>query len=172
MAVVYPLNLSATGKPPGSVGLNHSRLRKTSAPYTGVATSGDIMPFGFFKSSSIVYDIRVSVIDNSASTGAMDVGLYVATFANGGISLSATGGDIDLFASAFVINADIAWPGTSIFTESTTLNDTVHRALPLWDLLSANSSDPGVTYAIAGTLTATVDSSIDMLVDIFYTAGD
>lgn len=172
MATLWPLNLSSTGQPVGNVGLNHSRIRKTSAPYTGVAASSDIMPFGFFKSSSIVHDIRVSVVDNSATTGAMDVGLYVATFANGGVSLSATGGDVDLFATAFVINADIAYPGTSIFSESTTLSDTVARALPLWDLLSANTRDPGVIYAIAGTMTAAVDSSIDMLVDIFYTAGD
>jgi len=168
MANLFGTNLTATGQPPGTVSLNHSRRRITTCQYSGVGTAGqDVIVFGYNKSSDIVSSIRVSVVDNSATTGTMDVGLYTADFSNGGTVLTAV--DIDLFETTpFIINADIAYPGTEVIVEG---NDVTLRALPLWSV-AGQTSDPGVTYAICGTIAATIDSTIDMLVEIEYTAGD
>lgn len=169
MAFLYGSNLSSTGQPVGGVGFNHSRVRLTSFVYTGTPTDSDDLVFAIIKSNDRIKDIRVSCIDGSATAGAMNVGLWTFGFENGAATYTVA--DADLFASAFAINADIAYPGTSIFEEAGTLTIT-SRGLPAWDLLSANSSDPGGNYAIVGEISTTVDAEISLLVEVEYVAGD
>lgn len=167
MAVLYSSNVEA-GQPSGSSKLNHARARKTLARFSGVATINDIIVFGVFKGSDIIVDARCSIVDNAATLGTMDVGLYTVDYSNGATSLTVV--DIDLFETTpFVINADIAYPGTTLIAAA--LNPVTARVTPLWSLAGA-ASDLGKTYAFAGTIAATIDSTIDMLVEIDYVAGD
>jgi len=169
MALLFGDNLTEDGQPKGNVGLNHSRVRTTTFNYVGTPTDSDQLIFGFIKSTDRIKDIRVSVVDGSATAGAMNVGLWTATLANNSVSIAVD--DADLFASAFSINADVAYPGTSVFEESGTLT-IASRGKPAWDLLAANSEDPGVTYAIVGEISTTADAAVILLVEIEYAAGD
>lgn len=169
MAILFGDNLTEAGQPKGNVGFNHSRVRRTSMRYVGTPTDADDLVFGFIKSSDRIIDIRVSVVDGSATAGAMNVGLWTANLANDAVSLTVA--DADLFASAFAINADIAYPGTSVFEEAGTLT-IGSRGLPAWDLLSANAEDPGVTYAVVGEISTSADSAVILLVEIDYVAND
>lgn len=169
MSLLYGNNINSTGQPVGEVGFNHSRVRMTSSVYTGTPTDEDDIIFGFIKSSDRIKDIRVSCIDGSATAGAMNVGLWTADLSNNGVAI--TDADADLFAAAFAVNADIAYPGTSVFEAAGTLT-IASRGLPAWDLLSANSEDPGVTYAIVGEISTSADAAITLLTEIDYVAGD
>lgn len=173
MAYLYGSNLSATGQPLGNVGFNHSRLRQTSFVYTGTPTNADDLVIATIKSSDRIKDIRVSCIDGSATAGAMNVGLWTVSLSNGTADYTVV--DADLFASAFAINADIAYPGTSVFEEAGTLT-IANRGSTAWACAAVGAAsyteDPGETFAIVGEISTTVDAAITLLVDVEYVAGD
>ena len=174
MAYLYGGNLSATGQPLGGVGLNHSRMRRTSCLYVGTPTTADDLVIATIKSNDRIQDIRVSCVDLlSATTGAMNIGLWEVELSNGTADYTVV--DADLFASAFAINADIAYPGTSVFEEAGTLS-IVYRNAQVWTAAAAGAAsyteDPGKTFAIVGEITTSVDSLIQLLIEVDYCAGD
>lgn len=176
MAFVYGNNLSSTGVPAGHVGFNHSRVRVTSAAFdVATAATTDDLVFGIFNSNARIKDIRYYMTDvGTATTGAMNVGLWLATRSNGAWTYTVI--DADLFASAVSIAATIAYPGTSIFAESAVLNTVLDRGKKLWELADIGAAtyptDPGYMFAIIGEVSTAVDQAIDLGVEIEYVAGD
>lgn len=172
MATLFGENANST-QPNGSARFSHSRLRNSFLYYDCDTTApgvGDILPIAFLKSSDRVRDLRVYVIDNDSTTGTADIGLYTVEYSNGSTSLTAV--DEDLFETTpFVLNADIAFPGTDIITAGP-LTDVV-RHQPLWEVAGA-SSDPGETYAICFTFRAAVDGAdkAEIFAEVEYVAGD
>ena len=168
MALLYGSNLDPAARPMGNVGFNHSRVRVTSFVYTGTPTDEDDLVFGIFKTNDRIKDIRLSVIDGSASAGAVNIGVWTADTSNNGLSI--TDVDKDRFASAQSINADIAYPGSSVFEEAGTLT-IADRGKMLYEQAGV-TTDPGGNYAIVGEVSTTADAAVTLLVEIDYVAGD
>tara|TARA_R110000803_G_scaffold89375_3_gene156622 strand:- start:273 stop:779 length:507 start_codon:yes stop_codon:yes gene_type:complete len=168
MALLYGSNLDPAASPMGNVGFNHSRVRVTSCVYTGTPTDADDLVFGIFKTNDRIKDIRVSVIDGSATAGAVNIGVWTADTSNNGLAIAVV--DADRFASAFAINADIAYPGTSVLEEAATLT-IADRGKMLYEQAGV-AADPGGNYAIVGEVSTTADAAVTLLVEIDYVAGD
>jgi len=94
----------------------------------------------------------------TGTVGATDIGLYKTT-ADGGAVV-----DADLFASAQLLTA--ALTKTELLFESTTITR-ANSEKALWEHLGL-TSDPGITYDVVGTLSATVDAAHDMLLELDY----
>ena len=168
MALLYGSNLDPAARPMGNVGFNHSRVRVTSFVYTGTPTDADDLVFGIFKTNDRIKDIRLSVIDGSASPGAVNISVWTADTSNNGLSITVV--DADRFASAQSINADIAYPGSSVFEEAGTLT-IADRGKKLHEQAGV-TTDPGGNYAIVGEVSTTADAAVTLLVEIEYVAGD
>ena len=169
MALLYGGNLDATARPMGNVGFNHSRVRVTSCVYTGTPTDADDIVFGIFKSNDRIKDIRLSVIDGSASAGAINVGVWPADSSNNGLAI--TGVDADRFAATKAIHADIAYPGDSVLEGGGGSLTIADRGKKLYEQAGV-ATDPGGNYAIVGEVSTTADAAVTLLVEIEYVAGD
>lgn len=172
MATLFSTDNSSV-QPSANVRFSHSRVRNSFMYYDCGTTApgvGDILPISFHKSSDRVRDLRVYVIDNDSTTGTADIGLYSVDYSNGATTLTAV--DDDLFETTpFILNADIAFPGTDIISAGP-LTD-VARSQALWEVAGL-SADPGATYAICFTFRAAVDGAnpAEIFAEVEYVAGD
>jgi hypothetical protein len=177
---VYGSAITSTGKPVQQINQNgtaHGRARKLYSTYTTVTTTfnaNSILAIGLFNSNARIGDIKFYT-DGGDTNGTIDVGVYRAVLANGGITLTAV--DIDIFASAKATGTAILHgaAATTVFTESTSLTD-MDRYRQLWDLASVSTStyttDPGGLLAICATAGTGIDAANKMAFEIDYIAND
>ena len=171
-------NLFGNGRSAGemnSVRKAHSRVRNTFMYYDcddADAAIGDILPISYHKPGDRVRDIRVYVIDNDATTGTADIGLYSVDRSNGGEVFTVI--DADLFETTpFVLNADIAFPGTDIITAGP-LTD-VARSQSLWEVAGLSAAPTtDVDYVIAFTFREATNGTdgAEIFAEVEYVAGD
>jgi len=114
--------------------------------------SGDVYRFFEVPTNARVDSVRLYCAALAGSS-AMDVGLYRNTRDGGAVV------DADFFASAQSLAS--ALTGTEISHESTVYT-LAKREQPLWQAVGL-SADPGGTFDVCGTLTATVNTGGDVL---------
>ena len=144
----------ASDKTSGAI--SHARLRKKRMAITTGATtsSSDTIVLGMFKSGDRIYDIRVSTGSATPTTGAFNLGLYVAALDH--LPVTANIIDVDLFASAVVVTTEI--DRTDVLVEATTIEDH-NRGIRLWEM------------ADLGAATHTVDPMEDWDLVLTFSTG-
>ncbi len=138
----------------------HARLRKKRMNLTTGATTSvsDTMVLGKFKSGDRIYDLQVSTNSATPTTGAINIGLYVAALNH--VPVAANIVDVDLFTSALATTTVIE--RTDVLVEAGTILG-FSRGLTLWEMaaLGAGSDtvDPMVDYDLVATFTAALDAA-------------
>lgn len=155
---------------PPSAGIAHARLRKHIARISDpsdAAAAADVLRFCRLRSSWRIHAIAVSA--SAAWTGGtLDLGLHEAGTDHDGAVV-----DADLFASALDIATGFG--RSDGFVESTTLVDE-DRGKTVWELAAIGAAsytaDPGIDFEITGTLGGTPAGPGEVVVEVYYTAGD
>jgi hypothetical protein len=186
MAVFYTSAVSSTGAPPQNVnassgtatGFAHARVRKTYTTYsnaTPYVQTTDLLVIGLFKPSDRILDVRFFT-DGAGTNGAMDIGVYSVTRANGALETPVLI-DADLFASAKATGTAILYGSATatVFTESTNLTD-ADRGKTLWKLADLGAgtytADPGGVWAICADFTVIEDATSFYGFEVEYVSGD
>lgn len=166
MAVVTIKSTQITNRDATPSVLSNSRITKGQLTHArGVCAVGNGDSIGskylFCSIPSNAVPVSVRVTNNSGGTvGAGDIGLYKDT-ANGGAVV-----DADFFASALSLVSALT-KAEQVY-ESGVIT-TANSEKPLWELLGL-SSDPGLVYDVAMTLTAATDAAHTVMVEVDYTA--
>ena len=174
-AVSGSTNLLSGGIVPQSTSsIAHARFRVTMSTIDATLLSGDQVIVGLFKSGDRFLDIRYFT-DGGGTTGAYDLGLYEATVTPSGISTSVV--DQDLFVSAQITSVLLGYGSSfSVMIESGTINPIVDRGKTLWEMAALGAAtyteDPGLTFALVKTMTASQDAANKSGFRIDYVAGD
>jgi hypothetical protein len=154
-------NAAAQPRVLNSANIEKGNLRESVG--TIAAANGDsigsVYRFARVRSSDRVSAVKLYC--DAVTSGAMDVGLYLA---DGGAVV-----DADFFASAQSIASAIL-TGTEIQHESGVYG-IEDIELPLWVGLGL-SADPMVSYDIAGTLTAATTAAGDVSLKVQLTSGE
>ena len=162
--------------PQVSVGLKHSRLRRTAAQLTVPAATNladdDVIRLLDLKSSDRLIHLYTSMDGNWGATATFNVGLYLK---NGE---SNNGAEVD--EDLFVAGAD--WQNAVARVDQLAVGtlDDWDRGKALWEQVNAvtastYSVDPQVVFTVAATCSANNDvvaGAVEMLVEAFYVAGD
>ncbi len=149
--------------------VSHARMRKKSMRLqTGATTSSsDTMVLGFFKSADRIYDIRISSNSATATTGAIDLGLYKAALDH--LPVAANIIDVDLFASALATTTVMA--RVDALVEAATILD-FSRGLTLWEMADLGAAthtvDPMEDWDLVATFTTALDAAQGYLVEVDY----
>lgn len=149
---------SASRKTPGEIG--HARLRKKRMNLTTGATTSvsDTMVLGKFKSGDRLYDLQMSTNSATATTGAINIGLYVAALNH--VPVTANIVDVDLFG-ALVVTTTVLERSDVLVEAGTILG--FSRGLTLWEMaaLGAGSDtvDPMVDYDLVATFSTALDAA-------------
>ena len=164
-----------TPQPMVQAGKKHARVRRTAALLTATSgvdlALGDIIRFCDIKSSTRITEVLFSMDANWGDAGDFNVGLYEKGLNNDGAVI-----DADLFAAAQ------DWKGTIARVDQFakgTLDDW-DRGKQAWELVNAvtastYASDPGELWTVAVTASsdnAVSAAAVEMLCEVFYTAGD
>lgn len=148
---------SASRKTPGEIG--HARLRKKRMNIvTGAAAAiADTLVLGKFKSGDRLYDLRMSTSSATATTGIINIGLYVAALNH--VPVAANIVDVDLFGALIVTTTVLE--RTDVLVEAGTILG-FSRGLTLWEMaaLGAGSDtvDPMVDYDLVATFTEALNA--------------
>ncbi len=123
----------------------------------------EVIRMGTFKSSDRINKLLISCPD-MGTAGLFDIGLYLTGGSHNGAVV-----DNNLFCDALDVKA-AASSQVEAFTEAAL--DNFDRGKPLWQLL-ALTSDPGVSYDLCiDAFEATTNTSAEVLLEAWYTAGD
>ena len=142
---------------------NNAAVKSTGVGLLEVSTaedSTDVLRFLQIRSNAAIREVKL-YCDAVAVGGAMDVGIY-QTADNGSAVV-----DADFFASAQVVTAALA--GTNIAHESAVYGiEDLDK--PLWEALGL-SSDPGILYDVAGTITTDMGGAGTIGLEVLYVDG-
>ncbi len=163
--------------PAVSVGVKHSRQRRTAALLTVPSAqdlgNGDIIRLFDLSSNDRLIHLYFSMDGNWGATTTFNVGLYEKGAQNDGAVI-----DVNLFAAADNWAATLA--REDLFKQATTLDDW-DRGKQLWELAniglaaSTYSAETGALWTVAATTSQDIDATdnaVEFLVEAFYVAGD
>lgn len=166
MAVVTTKSTQITNRDATPKVLNNARVAKgdvTHARAVVAIANGDSVASKYLvcsiPSNAVPISVRVSAPDIGTTTAA-DVGLYKST-ADGGAVV-----DADFFKAAVVLNAGAIAKSECVNGNVMTL---ANSEKAIWDLLGL-TSDPGLIYDVALTLTGAADAAGSVLVEVDYTS--
>ena len=148
-----------------SAGVSHGRLRYAVAAFDPgeVVTISSTVRMKQFKSGDRIHSILISTTD-AGSAGDIDLGLF-----RSGAEHNGTEVDDNLFADALDVNG-AALSQVDIFDEDTL--DDFDRGKTLWEC-NGDSSDPMEDWDLTITVVeAATDVAWELILEIFYTAGD
>lgn len=142
---------------------HHGRLRRKVAEIEldGTQNNNDVLRFFRVKSSDSIYSLELSC---DALTGATDVNFGLHTI-NGGAAV-----DDNAFDDAQTLASALVRQEKRVGTNSALNIDTLN--LPVWDLATGVTADPGVEYDVTATLIAAGSASGTVVLEMLYTSGD